>query len=135
MHTADFIMERTREVFAYGYIPVIAHIERYPAMTSQPELMQILSDMGALIQLNADAVLGVDGRQMKKICHGILKEGLGDIIASDCHGMRYRPSHLAECCEYVESKYGREKAEELFYHNPRKIIRKLEELSNKGVRK
>ncbi len=42
--------------------------------------------MGELIQINADSVLGIDGRMFKRYTKKLLKAGLVDVIGSDSHG-------------------------------------------------
>lgn len=113
---------RTREVLLGGYIPVIAHVERYGCIQKKPLLCEELSDMGALIQVNADSVLGTEGMRIKRVCKKILKHGLADIIASDAHGVKARACHMRQCREYVEQKYGKKYADILFYRNPGRII-------------
>lgn len=112
----------TRELLMNGYIPVIAHVERYECLLKKPGLCQTLSDMGALIQINADAVLGLEGKATERFCRKLLKKGWADVIASDAHGMKNRTSHMRECYEYVAKKYDADYAGQLFRSNPKKII-------------
>lgn len=116
------IVRHTRELLSGGYIPVIAHVERYGCIQKKPSLCAELSDMGAMIQVNADSVLGMEGRTLKHVCKKILKNGWADIVASDAHGVKQRANHMAQCREYVEQKVGAREADKLFYRNPQKII-------------
>lgn len=116
------MVSHTRELLSGGYIPVIAHVERYGCIQKKPSLCAELSDIGALIQVNADSVLGMEGRTLKHVCRKILKNGWTDIVASDAHGVKQRANHMAQCREYVEQKYGERAADKLFYRNPQKII-------------
>ncbi|MCI5857318.1 MAG: PHP domain-containing protein [Agathobacter sp.] len=120
----EMAKQMTAEAVRYGYIPVIAHAERYGFVMEEPDILEELRDMGALIQINADAVLGLDGRSAKKLCKWILKEDLADLIASDSHGVDKRPCNLKKCCEYVTKKYGGKTAQKLFYDNPAQILDK-----------
>lgn len=116
------MVQHTRQLLSGGYIPVIAHVERYGCIQKKPVLCEELSDMGAWIQINADSILGLEDRGLKRVCKKILKNGWADIVASDTHGIKERTNHLAQCREYVEQKYGERYADKLFYQNPRKII-------------
>jgi protein-tyrosine phosphatase len=78
--------------------------------------------MGALIQINADSVLGLVGLSQKRFCKKLLKNQWVDIIASDAHGSKERTSNLARGYEYIDKKYGKEYADLLFYKNPLKIL-------------
>lgn len=120
----DYMMKMTREVVSAGYIPIIVHVERYECLTEDINLIYDLSEAGALIQNNADAVLGIEGRRVKKFCKKLLKEGLTDIIASDSHGVENRACNLGKCYEYIVKKYGKDYADNLFINNPAKIYEK-----------
>ncbi|MCR5511006.1 MAG: hypothetical protein K6F54_08675 [Lachnospiraceae bacterium] len=110
------------ELLSNGYIPVIAHAERYGIVEKDPAVLALFEQMGALVQINANAILGLDGSAMKRVCKKILKGELADIIASDSHDMRERRSHMQDCRRYVSKKYGETTAVKLFERNPRKII-------------
>lgn len=116
------MVQYTRQLLMNGYIPVIAHVERYECIVKKPELCRELSDMGALIQVNADAVLGLEGKATERFCRKLLKKEWADVIASDAHGIKKRSSHMRECYEYVEKKYGELYARQLFWDRPRKIL-------------
>lgn len=117
-----FIERMTEEVLRNGYRPVIAHIERYPAVMSDLSRAAQLRNMGAMIQVNADSVLGNEGRQQKGFCKKMLKEGLVDIVASDAHGIRYRVCNLKQCHDYIARRYGEGTARKLTSTNPARIL-------------
>ena len=101
---------------------MIAHIERYECVCDDPDIAGELRNMGALVQVNADAVLGNDGRAAKKICRKLLKNMDVDIIASDSHNTSTRANNLAKCYDYVVKKYGSDYADLLFKQNPARIV-------------
>jgi protein-tyrosine phosphatase len=110
-----------------GYVPIIAHAERYGCFQKKPELIWELKSMGAMIQINADSVLGIDGKTLKKTCKMFLKNEMADFIASDSHGIKERANHMLDCCTYIRKKYGAHYAAEIFYENPEKIIDEIGE--------
>lgn len=118
----SYIRKMTQEVILGGYIPVIVHVERYQCLVDDIDGIQELRNLGALIQNNADAVLGLEGRGPKKFCKKLLKAGYTDIIASDSHGINSRVCNMGKCYEYVTKKFGADYADDLFENNPRKII-------------
>lgn len=117
-----YIYNMSRELMANGYIPVVAHVERYKCMTDDLGHAAELREMGAFIQINADAVLGYDGRQLKRYCKELLNASLVDVIASDSHGIKKRVSHMAKCHKHISKKYGEEYADMLLNDNPARII-------------
>ncbi len=120
MHSAEQIFRAAGEIREYGYIPLIAHAERCPAIG--PEEAAALRDEGALIQVNADAVLGYDGRGAKKLVWLLLKAGAVDVIASDAHDTEFRPPRMRECFARIAKKLDRETAERLMRTNPARIL-------------
>ena len=117
------------EVACAGFIPVVAHIERYNNARSHPELVDDLLDMGAIIQMNADSIMGKHGFQIRFFCHRMLKAGKVHIIGSDCHNTDHRTPLLRDCFLRIHRKYGAEYAADLFCFNGRAIIenREIEE--------
>lgn len=116
------IAKYTKRLLLNGYVPVIAHVERYACLREAPELCVELSDMGAMIQVNADSVLGLEGKAVQKFAKKMLKNRWVDIIASDTHDGKVRANHMAQCYGYIAKKYGESYANRLFIHNPGKII-------------
>ena len=110
------------DLISAGFIPIIAHAERYPAFVEHPGNITDAIGLGAKIQINADTILGENGFRVKHFCKKLLKNDEIDFIASDAHDLKERPSRLRECAEYIEKKYGRQMAVRIFEKNPSKII-------------
>ena len=120
--TYDQVRNKMDELLSNGYVPVIAHAERYVVFQKDPEDLEEFRAMGAKVQINANSVLGLDGILVKKTCKKILKKELADIVASDCHDMSSRKSHMRECMDLIAAKYGQRMANKLFVNNPRRIL-------------
>ncbi len=110
------------ETIRCGFIPIVAHLERYEICRKEPDLADELLQMGALLQLNADGVMGKYGFGVKRFCHKVLKMGMVHFIASDAHDIKRRPPLLRNCFLRVCKKYGQEYAYALFYGNAQAII-------------
>lgn len=117
-----YIYKETQKQLAAGYIPVIAHVERYECFQKKPQLCQELSNLGALIQINAGNILGIEDKRLKKVCKKILKNHWADVVASDSHDVKRRSNHMQECYRYVEKKYGMSYAKKLFCATPANIL-------------
>lgn len=105
------IPEAINNLTAKGYIPIIAHPERYPYLIDI-KYYTYLRRMGAKIQINASALIGDYGRKIKKFVLKLIKNNLVDFVASDIHD--FRMSNLKKAYEVVESSFSKVKAEELF---------------------
>lgn len=117
-----YIRNMTQKLLSNGYIPVIAHVERYRCLVEDIENVEELRSIGAYIQVNADAILGLDGRKTKKYTKQLLKEELIDMVASDSHGIEHRVCHMAQCREYISKKYGEKTARRVTELEPGKIL-------------
>ena len=112
------------EVARYGYTPIIAHAERYNAFLEDVSLADDVLEFGALIQLNADSIMGKHGARTKNVCHKLLKAEQVHFIGTDTHDLTLRTPKLRECFWHVHQKYGSEYAARVFYLNALAIIEK-----------
>ncbi len=116
------LLQGTSQILSEGYIPILAHAERYAVICKEPSLADELVYMGARIQLNATSVLGKSGWGIKRCCTRLLKDGLVHFIASDAHNGTTRPPELSKCYEHIKKRFGAEYAEQLFSLNARHIM-------------
>lgn len=123
-HDFRMMQERVYALLSAGYVPIIAHAERYSALYGYTERLEELIDMGAYIQMNADSVLGLAGWRMKWFCRRVMKRDLLHLIGSDAHDMGKRAPHMKWCADYVTKVMGRRYAKKIFVGNPRRIIEK-----------
>lgn len=116
------VTDGVMDVLNCGYTPIIAHAERYGIFRRDKTLTDEVLSMGALIQLNADSVLGKQGFGLKRCCHRLLKQRKVHFIASDAHDNQNRPPLLRECFAYVSKRYGEEYAWLLLRDNARALL-------------
>ena len=67
-----------------GYLPILAHPERYTALKTRKEV-EDLRRKGAIMQLNALSLIGFYGIEAQKKASIWLQKGLYDIIGTDAH--------------------------------------------------
>lgn len=68
-----------------GYIPVLAHPERYVFYHNDFEEYKKLINAGCLLQLNLLAVVGYYGEKIAKIADKLLQNGMYSFVGSDVH--------------------------------------------------
>ena len=117
----SFVRERIHALVSNGYTPVIAHVER--CVVLQVNQIKELVELGALIQLNADSILGKNGYKTKRFCQKMMKEDLLDFVGTDAHGITERPPRIAKCAAYIEKKMGRDYAQRIFIDNPSEMLK------------
>ncbi len=94
------LLEKLTEfMYETGYTPLIAHVERYPAVWKKPALLAKLTKLGCLIQVNAGAFLD---KKERKLAFALLKHGFVHCIGTDCHDMDTRAPQYALAKTAVE---------------------------------
>ena len=110
------------ELALAGWTPVFAHPEFIPALGDDPALVHRLAEAGALFQVTAMSVAGEAGAAARARCHRLLDEGLVHFVASDCHGVDWRPPGLSRARRVLAARWGEEAAQALTADNPRAVI-------------
>ena len=117
----NYIEERVRSLLMNGYIPIIAHVERYKATRNDIGFLSELKHMGAYIQINADTISGEDGFSARTFAKKVMKQGLLDFVGSDGHRKTERIPEIGRCAAKMEKTMGSEYVKKIFIRNPRKI--------------
>jgi tyrosine-protein phosphatase YwqE len=83
-----------------GYIPVLAHPERYTFYHNNFDEYLKLKRVGCLFQLNLLSVVGYYGDSIAKIAQQLLQKGMYDFVGSDVH----HKNHIAAFEQKVKWK-------------------------------
>ena len=116
------LMEGISTARECGYLPVIAHPERYGCIRKHTHLAAWARREGALFQINKGSLAGRHGKAALMSAVRLLERDEADFIASDAHHPVRRDSRLGGVYAYVRDTFGRRRAERLFAENPRRII-------------
>ncbi|SFT76585.1 Tyrosine-protein phosphatase YwqE [Lishizhenia tianjinensis] len=84
-----------------GYIPVLAHFERYLYYHGSVEKARELRDKGVLIQVNLNSLTGHYGPHIKKQAELLIDNKLVDLAGTDCH----RIEHLQLLESHLKRSY------------------------------
>lgn len=84
-----------------GYVPVLAHPERYPYWYGKEEVYAKLKELGVLFQLNTNSLVGYYGPAVRFCAEQLIEKGMIEFIGSDMHGNR----HLEALRRVVNEKY------------------------------
>lgn len=72
-----------------GYVPILAHPERYNFFKNDYESFKRLKQAGCLFQLNLLSVTGYYGSGIAEVADYLLKQGMYDFVGSDVHHTRH----------------------------------------------
>ncbi|MBE6708599.1 MAG: hypothetical protein E7578_05070 [Ruminococcaceae bacterium] len=117
------IFSRTTQLLTSGFIPLVAHAERYSSLRKSKKDIQELRDLGACIQVNAASIIGRYGFMTKRFVMSLIKDGLVDVVADDCHNLTNKAPCLREAHDIVLKKFGIDVASKLFFNNPVRMLK------------
>lgn len=110
------------QIAAEGYVPVVAHPERYAFVCEEDDAALRLKDMGCLLQVNKGSLKGSFGMRAKRAAHRLLADGFADFVASDAHSPYVRTPFLADAHEAISVMYSRDYADLLLKTNPSLLL-------------
>lgn len=106
---------------ATGFLPVLAHPERYRGLDTELRTVGRWLEAGAFLQVNAGSLLGRYGKGPERVARTLLERGWVHCLASDYHA-RGEPG-VAEARALLESWGGQDAAHQLFQGNPSRLLR------------
>jgi protein-tyrosine phosphatase len=77
------------ELLTAGYMPIMAHPERYIYYHNDFSQYSKLKDMGFLLQVNLLSLTGYYGKQVAKAAKYILDNNMADFVGTDMHHERH----------------------------------------------
>jgi protein-tyrosine phosphatase len=106
------------QLISVGIVPIITHPERNRSL--QPELRELehWTAAGARVQVTAQSLLGRFGAAAQRAADSLMNGNHVHFIASDAHDCIDRTPDLSASYKYVSAKYGTQRADALFIHNP-----------------
>ncbi|MCD8027339.1 MAG: hypothetical protein LUF02_01450 [Erysipelotrichaceae bacterium] len=125
----DFIIDAIDCVINSGYIPIIAHPERYESIQVSHSLARHMIDHGSLLQMNKGSIFNQYGRNAGKCVLDMLDHHYISFMGSDAHNTTSRNSLMYDDYLYVCDYYGEDYANRIFEINPERM------LSNSDIRK
>lgn len=118
------VMEKyLRDLLNGGYIPIIAHCERYKCLRSAIRIINRdnishLIELGAYMQVNVSSVFDREHKFVAKL----IDNDLLHFVASDAHSTGIRGVFWGKCIAYLEKRYNRKYIEWLLIENPNKVL-------------
>lgn len=119
---SENVFKKLESVLAEGYVPIVAHPERYEFVSENFESLLKLKKMGCLLQINTGSIEGNFGRGAKVNAKKMLNSHAVDVVASDAHSPFMRSPVLADAHEYISENYSTDFADRLLLRNPKAIL-------------
>ena len=90
------------------WTPVLAHPERYAGIGSAYDWIRHWREMGVVMCVNVDSLLGGHGREAQQVARRMLASGDADLIGSDHHARPHRSTLLREGYDLLMEQGGPE---------------------------
>ncbi len=104
-----------------GYLPILAHIERYKCLRRKTDLLEELIELGCCLQMNSSSLLGnlfTDAGYHRQL----VDRRLIQFIGSDCHDSEVRVPKMKAVAEMFRKKKKITLINLLLRENPSKIL-------------
>lgn len=126
------LREGIHQILLAGFLPVLAHTERYEFLEGREELVRELRKMGALIQVNTKNFLRNPKDPRAAWCLRLLEADLIQLVASDAHNDHWRSPLMAGAYNKLltvglagrilgRTQARRKQLETIFFDNPARL--------------
>ena len=120
--SADEAVDGVKRVLDKGYLPVLAHIERYPSLIASPTPLAELREMGCRTQVNAGSLVGFWPNSRRRRLMELIRGGQVDLVASDAHGVGTRPPRFAQAAKTLGRALPPERVAALLHGEASRIL-------------
>jgi len=119
-HTLE---EELYEIQLKGYVPILAHPERYGYIQRNPDFLMHLVSTGVLSQITAQSLLGKFGENCRRCAELLVHNRTAHFVASDAHSCFDRPPLLSAAKDRITHIAGHIEAQAMFEERPRAVLR------------
>jgi protein-tyrosine phosphatase len=120
-----FMCQGINKLIYHGYIPILAHVERYYHIHKKPDKIEELINMGCYIQMNCGSIMGGFMNLEASYNRKLIKRGLVHFIGSDCHSDRIRVPIMQTAAKHLLRKSDDETVRKIFSENTAKVIENI----------
>lgn len=121
-HSYRYILNGITQLISLGYLPILAHVERYKCLIDDyPKLIQ-LSDIGVYFQVNTNSIINNKNQYIKKYIKRLFQDDLVSFVATDAHDIKYRAPNSKTCAHYISKKWGENVMKKCMIENPKMVI-------------
>jgi len=105
-----------------GWRPILAHPELIAELAGDMERLERICQTGVLTQVTAMSLTGEFGARARKCSEAMIERGLVHFVASDAHGVDWRPPGLASARQAIAARWGQGTAHRLTHENPLAVL-------------
>ena len=118
----DDLFDSLKKFIVSGYVPILAHIERYGCLYKKYENIAQLKSTNVLMQVNCSSVIPkLDARA--SYIRKLIKDGMIDFLCSDCHSTDWRKPCMQSAIDVLKRKTGEKILEKMLFTNHEKLMK------------
>ncbi len=125
-HNISYLHDVVYRLLGEGFIPIIAHPERYTFFQNDQSKMIDLIEKGVVFQANLGSILGMYGKEAKKALIAMLKTNKIHFLASDVHRAGTIYPKMKEIQEELKKYISEDKLQELTQIHPNLVLQNAE---------
>ena len=115
------IRRSIRRLITAGYLPILAHMERYLCLKEKKYLEEVLSS-GCYLQMNYESLEGHWFQSEVRWCRNLVKEGHIDFLGTDMHRADHRPPKIEKAMDWLEKHVDEGLIRKITCENARRVI-------------
>lgn len=121
--TPAYICDTVRSIGRMGYVPIVAHPERYSCIKKINGVSMEIMNSGGLLQVNKGSLAGEFGESARQTALELISHNTAQFVASDAHSLSSRTVEMDLTYEIIEDYFGNKTAQSLLNDNPASLIR------------
>ena len=110
------------ELIRAGYLPILAHVERYQCLYKRDDLVRELIKQGCYIQMNSNSLAGGVFNSEAALNRKLFNQGYVHLIGSDCHDDKVRIPNMKSTAKILQTKCDVTLVNRIFMENPLNIL-------------
>lgn len=119
------LYQRLRQLQAAGYLPIVAHAERYGCLREEGRIEEVIEG-GSLIQMNYRSLTGNILNKNTRWCRRQILQGNVHLLGTDMHNTGARAPRTREAMAWLERHCPKKELHRLVKRNPEYILNKKE---------
>lgn len=116
------IKQGLHQLLMNGYLPILAHVERYDCLFHNYEGIYKLIGLGAYMQMNISSTNGKIWNKNTRFCRKLIKYGLVHLLATDTHSDTERSPTMKKGISILQKKFKKATVNRLLLENPAKLL-------------
>lgn len=131
--SSGYITGVLSELSKLGYVPIVAHPERYECVKKRISAGLEFMNCGALLQINKGSFVNDFGVGARNTAFELVHHRLAHFVASDAHNLSSRNPDMELCFDILRDEFDDKYARKLFEINPRAVIENKKLLISRPV--